>query len=52
MAGRHFDRRAGSGLSAHVRATQRRNHGLPRWLMITVAAGAIVALAFVNFLAH
>jgi hypothetical protein len=47
-----FDRNAGSGLSAYMRASRNRNHSLPRWLMITVAAGAVVALAFVNFLAR
>jgi hypothetical protein len=52
IAQSRFDRNAGSGLSAHMRASRNRNHSLPRWLMITVAAGAVVALAFVNFLAR
>jgi uncharacterized membrane protein len=52
IAGSRFDRGAGFGLSAHMRASRRRHHSLPRWLIITVAAGAIVAFAFVNFLAR
>jgi hypothetical protein len=43
-----FDRRVDSGLSGYMRASQRRNHSLPRWLMLTAVAGAIVALAFVS----
>jgi hypothetical protein len=50
MATNRFDRDAGSGLSAYMRASQRRHHSLPRWLMLTVVAGAFVALAFVQLL--
>jgi hypothetical protein len=52
MAASRFDRNAGSGLSAYMRESQRRNHSLPRWLMLTVVAGAFVALAFVQLLAR
>lgn len=44
-----FGRDTGSGLSGHMRSPRRRKLGLPRWLLLTVAAGTFVALAFVNF---
>jgi hypothetical protein len=52
LAQSRFDRNTGSGLTAYMRSSRNRNHSLPRWLMITVVAGAVVALAFVNFLAR
>jgi len=36
----------------HKRRAHRRNRGLMRWLMATIATGAFVAYTFVNYLAH
>jgi hypothetical protein len=47
-----FSRRAGSGLAAHQRSARHRKHAIPRWLILTVAAGMFVALVFVTFFAH
>jgi hypothetical protein len=46
------NRVADKSLSAHMRRLRRRNHGISRWLALAVLIGAIVALAFVDFLAR
>jgi hypothetical protein len=42
----------GESLLAHMRRTSKANQGISPWLAVAVLAGAIVALAFVNFLAR
>jgi len=37
------------GLSSHVRQLRNRNRGISRWLVLAVFAGAVVALAMVQF---
>lgn len=37
------------GLSAHVRQLRNRNQGISRWLVLAIFAGAVVALAMVQF---
>jgi hypothetical protein len=37
------------GLSAHVRQMRNRNQGVSRWLVLAIFAGAVVALAMVQF---
>jgi hypothetical protein len=43
---------APNDLSSHMRQLRRRNHGASRWLALAVLTGAVVALAFVRFLAR
>jgi hypothetical protein len=46
-----YARRAAAtpGLSAHVRQLRNRNQGISRWLVLALFAGAVVALAMVQF---
>jgi hypothetical protein len=37
------------GLSGHVRQMRNRNQGISRWLVLAIFAGAVVALAMVQF---
>jgi hypothetical protein len=37
------------GLSGHVRQLRNRNQGISRWLVLAIFAGAVVALAMVQF---
>jgi type VI protein secretion system component VasF len=37
------------GLSGHVRQLRNRNRGISRWLVLAIFAGAVVALAMVQF---
>jgi hypothetical protein len=39
-------------LVSHMRQLRRRNQSAPRWLALAVLTGAVVALAFVRFLAR
>ena len=39
-------------LSLHMRQLRPRSHNAPRWLTLAVVMGAVVALAFVRFLAR
>lgn len=39
-------------LSLHMRELRRRSDSAPRWLVLAVFMGAVVALAFVRFLAR
>jgi hypothetical protein len=39
-------------LASHMRQLRRRNQGASRWLALAVFTGAVVALAFVRFLAR
>ena len=39
-------------LVSHMRQLRRRNQNAPRWLALAVLTGAVVALAFVRFLAR
>ena len=48
----HFGRAGSSGISSHLRSARKRRLSLPRWLVLTVAAGMFVALIFLNFFAH
>jgi hypothetical protein len=40
---------ATTGLSGHVRQLRNRNQGISRWLVLAIFAGAVVALAMVQF---
>jgi hypothetical protein len=40
---------ATAGLSGHVRQLRNRNQEISRWLVLTIFAGAVVALAMVQF---
>jgi hypothetical protein len=48
---KEYARQLGStpGLSAHVRQLRNRNQGMSHWLILAVFAGAVVALAMVQF---
>ena len=37
------------GLSGHVRQLRNRNQGISNWLVLAIFAGAVVALAMVQF---
>jgi hypothetical protein len=37
------------GLSGHVRQLRNRNRGISRWLVLAIFAGAVAALALVQF---
>jgi len=41
-----------AGIATHVRVLRRRHRGISRWLALALLAGALVALAFVKFLAR
>ena len=43
---------APNDLSSHMRQLRRRGQGTSRWLALAVLTGAVVALAFVRFLAR
>jgi hypothetical protein len=43
---------APNDLASHMRQLRRRNRGASRWLALAVLTGAVVALAFVRFLAR
>ncbi len=49
-----YARRAAAtpGLSAHVRQLRNRKQGISRWLVLAIFAGAVVALAMVQFAVH
>ncbi|MGH9746149.1 MAG: hypothetical protein ACRD59_08575 [Candidatus Acidiferrales bacterium] len=42
---------AEQNIHAHAQQMQRHRYGLPTWLALAIASGAIIALAFVYFLA-
>ena len=46
-----YARRAATtpGLSGHVRQLRNRNQGISRWLVLAIFAGAVVALATIQF---
>jgi len=50
--GQQFRRSSHFGLLKHMHVSHRRKQGYVRWLIVTVVAGAFIALAFVNFLAR
>jgi len=41
-----------TGLSLHLHRSRARHRGASQWVAVAVLVGAIVAIAFVNFLAH
>jgi hypothetical protein len=43
---------APNNLSSHMRHLRHRSQGASRWLALAVLTGAVVALAFVRFLAR
>jgi hypothetical protein len=43
---------APNDLSSHMRQLRRRSQGMSQWLGLAVLTGAVVALAFIRFLAR